>query len=390
MASQDNPSTSPFSVGKMITDPAKFWGREQECQYIMARLLKMESSSIMGPRRIGKSSLAYFIYTVAPQRLGETYEFVWLDGQSNHSTSVDHFFKAIANCSSLAYKSGNNIGECLINFEDAVKAHSKKLVIIINEFEILADEIHRAEFDRSFYNTLRLLAEQGCCALIITSCASLKELCKHVLGMASPFYNVFGLVTLGHFTVKESEIFLARSHDGIILTSSEAQFVRRKIEFYQHPLVLQIACDSVFENRRNGLSDIELQKQVEERVNHFLSHEEVQKERRMTKKTSDNSTQKINKPLDLLVSILIPILGIGILMLEYGLLIRTLSNFQAVILALVTAILGFAVLIFAGRSVDIIGESTFYKLFLQMTKQIPLISNLADNIIRVATKLREK
>ena len=390
MISQGNLSTSPFIVGKMVTDPTKFWGREQEYQYILARLLKMESTSIVGTRRIGKSSLAYFTYMVAPKRLGETYEFVWLDGQSNHSASVDHFFKAIANCSSLAYKSANNTNECLINFEDAVKTHSKKLVIIINELEILADEIHRTEFGTSFYNTLRLLAEQGCCALIITSYASLKDLCKHVLGMSSPFYNVFGQVTLGHFTVREANSFLICNHDDVTLTSSEIQFVQKKVKFHQHPLVLQIACDSVFENRRNGLSEIKLQKQIEGRVDHFLSHEEVQEKRRMTKKASDNNTQKINKPLDLLVSILIPVLGVGILMLEYGLLIRTLSNFQAVILALVTAILGFAILIFAGRSVDIIGESTFYKLFLQMTKQIPLISNLADNIIRVATKLREK
>lgn len=153
---------------------------------------------------------------------------------------------------------------------------------------------------------------------------------------------------------------------------------------------MQIACDATFKNRQNNLSEKDLLKQIEERVSHFLTHEEVQEGRRMTEQAEKNESRKISKPLDMLVSILVPVLGLGILMLEYGLLIQWLRDFQAVLLALVTAILGFVVLIFAGRSIDIIGESTFYKLFSQMIKQIPLISNLADNIIRITDKLQGK
>jgi len=392
MLLRDDSRASPFIIGKMITDPARFWGRKRECQDIFTRLQKMESSSITGPRRIGKSSLAYYIYKQGPKQLGEAYEFVWLDGQSNHSASANHFFGAIAGSSSLAYRSADNLTDCLINFEDAVKAHPKKLVVIINEFEILTDENHHFEFGKSFYDTLRLLAEQGCCALIITSCASLKELCKHVLGVSSPFYNVFEQITLKHFTTEEADSFLVHNHDGVIMAPSEIQLIQTKVAFYQHPLVLQIACDSILENRESNLPEADLLKQIEERVSHFLAHEKVQEGRRMKRETAGNSkdSHKLSKPTDMLISVLIPVLGIGLLMLEYGLLIRALSNLQAVLLALVTAILGFAILIFVGRSVDIIGESAFYKLFSQIIKQIPLLSNVADTIAQVATKLQGK
>jgi hypothetical protein len=175
------------------------------------------------------------------------------------------------------------------------------------------------------------------------------------------------------------------------LTSTEIHFVQKKVNDYQHPLVLQIACDVVYKNRQLGQPEKLLLKQITQQLKQLLTHEDVKRGRRMAKDTTeqDNSPGKISKPLDLLISILIPVLGIVILMVVYGLLIQSLSDFQAVLLAIVTAMLGFAVLVFAGRSVDIIGESTFYKLFLRLVNQIPLLSNLLDSIISVADRLKK-
>ncbi len=392
MIASDNQPASPFVIGSIIKDPTRFWGRKRECQDIFTRLEKMGSTSIVGPRRIGKSSLAYYIYMEGPKRLGETYEFVWLDSQSGHSSSVDHFYKVITNKSSLAYKSADNLTECLINFEDAVKNHNRKLALFINEFEILTDEDHKEEFGKQFYNTLRLLAEQGYCALITISCRSLKELCTHVLGVSSPFYNIFKAMHLQHFTTEEADAFLKHKHDNVTLTPSEIQFIQEKVNDYQHPLVLQIACDSVFKNRQGGESEKILLERIKAQCRHFLTHKDVREGRRMREeKAAERKTnsQGISKFSDLLISIFIPVLGIGILMLEYGILIQSLSNSQAVLLAIVTAMLGFAVLIFAGRSIDIIGESTFFELFLRLINQIPLLSNLADSVINAVDKLKK-
>lgn len=392
-APPSNTITSPFIIGNIITDPNKFWGRKWECEEIFSRLSKMGSISITGPRRIGKSSLAYYIYKTGNLELGDDYELIWLDGQSNHSVSANHFFRTISNKSTLKYEPSENLSECLINFEDAVYAHSKKLVLFINEFEILTDDNHQDKFGIQFYNTLRLLAEHSNkCVIITISNLSLKELCKHVLGVSSPFYNIFEQKTLKHFTNDETQGFLEHHHNNIVMSPNEIQFIKENIKDCQHPLVLQIACDSILANRKNKLPNDNLKREIEDRVNYYLTHEEVKEGRRMAKQIADpgKASPKINKSLDLLISIMIPVFGIVILMVVYGLLIQKLSNFQAILLALVSAILGFAVLIFAGRSVDIIGESTFYKLFLQIIKQIPLLSSIAENIIQVATKLKGK
>jgi len=389
-----NDISSPFVAGNIIKDPAQFWGRDIECQNIINRLKKMGSTSIIGPRRIGKSSLAYHIYVTAPQKLSsENYEFVWIDGQSNHSSYLNNFFTNLSNSCSLEYHGGNSLKECLINFEDSVKAHDKKLIIIINEFEILTDEEHINEFGKQFYNTLRMLSEQSYCALITISCKPLKELCKKLLGISSPFYNIFEEIPLKNFTVEEADLFLRNRHDNVSLRNNEISFIKKNIAEYQHPLILQISCDVLFKNRLHKKPKKDIFAQIKERTNQFLTHNEVVEVREMIKSSSNqvNSSKKISKGSDLLVSIFIPFFGIGFIMYEYAWLISSfkLSNFQAVLVALVTSILGFTVLVFAGRSTNIIGESTFYKLFLKMINQIPLLSNVLDKLIDVADKAKK-
>lgn len=380
--SNQSSTKSPFIVGNVIDDPSKFWGRKQEIQDIVERLRTSQSTSIIGARRIGKTSLAWYIYKEGQKKFGDEFEFVWLDGQSNHTQSLDRFFKAVGSQSTIGYISSNNKKECLINFEDAINAHTKKVVIIINELETLTDEEHKDEFDIPFFNTLRLLASQSRCVLITTSYTSLKDVCKHILGVSSPFYNIFIEKMLSHFTSEEANEFLHGKHDDITLEDDEIEFVKTKVSSYRHPLILQLACDSVFKNRQKQLEKNLLKDEIENQVSYFLTHQEVKEGRRMTNRKNDNP--KIGKAQDLTLSILIPVIGIGLLMLEFGLLIRNLSNFQAVLLAIVSAMIGFAVLVFAGRSIDIIGETTFYKLFLQLVKQIPLLANLADQITNLA------
>ncbi len=89
--------------------------------------------------------------------------------------------------------------------------------------------------------------------------------------------------------------------------------------------------------------------------------------------------------VDLGVSMLILIVGFGFIMGEYAVLVAKLklTNFQAVLVGLVTAILGFPILTFVGVVIKVIGESTFYKLFLKIIGLIPLLANLADQLISV-------
>ncbi|MBI5384592.1 MAG: hypothetical protein HZA90_07865 [Verrucomicrobia bacterium] len=68
---------NPFIVGVPITAPADFFGREREISFCLARLRGMQSVSITGERRIGKSSLLHYLTATARERLGPEYRPAW-------------------------------------------------------------------------------------------------------------------------------------------------------------------------------------------------------------------------------------------------------------------------------------------------------------------------
>ena len=379
---------SPFIYGRIITDPQMFWGRRRESYELRTRLHNMQSTSIVGPRRIGKSSLAYFVYKTSPEIFDNTYEFVWLDGQSNHANSVQDFCLSVSSKSSLAYVPAQDHRSCLMNFEDAVSSCDKKLVLLINEFELLTDDNHRTEFDVQFFNTLRLLAEQGLCALITTSNKSIQDLCKHVLDISSPFYNILSQITLSPFSEQEAQEFLDTSHKGIFLEFHEKELIKR-IPNFRHPLTLQIACHHAFQNRINNLPSGEIIQNILKQEKDLMSHDDVHEERIMAKTDLKKAVEEkqISKPVDMLLSFLVPIIAIGLLMLEFFLVIRTLDITKTVILAIFSALVGFAVIVFAGRSINIIGETSFFKLFVRIIEQIPLLSNIMTTITNAVKKL---
>jgi hypothetical protein len=383
----DTIQENPFVYGKMIKDPEKFWGRSDECYRLRTRLYNIESTSVVGPRRIGKSSLAYFVYSTSKQNFDDSYQFVWLDGQSNHARSLQDFCLAVTSKCSIAYVPANNPKDCLKNFEDAISDSGKKIVLIINEFELLTDEAHSIEFDISFFNTLRFLAEQCECALITTSNKPIQELCMRILGVSSPFYNILPQITLSNFSDDEANGFLIVPHNGITLDAREVEIIKA-IPNYQHPLVLQVACHHALLNRKLHLSKTDMVLKILEQSNYLLNHGDVHKERLMAKK-STNQEKKISKPLDLLLSILVPVVGIGLLMGEFAWLMRNLDIAQTIILAIFSALVGFAVMIFAGRSIDIIGETTFFKLFTRLIEQIPLLSNVLTTITDAVKKSKK-
>jgi len=56
-------TANPFTFGNPIKDPARFVGRQAEIRQITGRLLSSarESTSIVGERRMGKTSLLYHL-----------------------------------------------------------------------------------------------------------------------------------------------------------------------------------------------------------------------------------------------------------------------------------------------------------------------------------------
>ncbi len=90
------PNLNPFMYGSMITDPERFVGRRAKLEFITSRLNgeQPQGSSIVGPRRMGKSSLLH--YLIHP-RDNETLckapgqHVVYFDAQKGECSTPDRF-----------------------------------------------------------------------------------------------------------------------------------------------------------------------------------------------------------------------------------------------------------------------------------------------------------
>lgn len=86
---------NPFTIGPMIQNPAEFVGRTAELQFLLTRLRSLQSCSVVGERRIGKSSLLYHLDQTGAARLSEElgeagFRFVYVElADATAQTVVD-------------------------------------------------------------------------------------------------------------------------------------------------------------------------------------------------------------------------------------------------------------------------------------------------------------
>ena len=274
--------------------------------------------------------------------------------------------------------------DCLLNFELAIEACLKTPVILVNEFDMLTAENRADEFDLDFYNTLRVLAEQGRMVLILIAKDPIRELCKSVLGMSSPFYNIFESINLIQFEEQEADGFLEYHHQTGILSAKSIRYVKRHIQDYRHPLILQISCDTLFHSKEQNKSPSRrLRLIIHSRVEQFLNHDEVEKARAMSKRNND---PKLGRTLDLVVSIALPTISIVSIVAVLSVALREQSAFASVIIVLATIFFTALIIIFAGRFTNIIGESTFFKLFSRIIDELPIFSRISE----IFTSLQDK
>jgi len=85
---------NPFTNRGVITNEADFIGREEQLGEIIERLRTLQSSSVVGERRIGKSSLLYHLAQTGVQRIEDgRYRFFYLDLQDARFHTAARFFR---------------------------------------------------------------------------------------------------------------------------------------------------------------------------------------------------------------------------------------------------------------------------------------------------------
>lgn len=201
---------NPYQAGGRLRDPKHFVGRDSDLRQILSRVANMDSVSVVGPRRIGKSSLLHHIVATGRQRLdqSQSYLFRYIDLQP--LDSVEEFYNLA--CEGIAEKPGQS-------YDDLKTAiNGKKIVLCLDEFEKSVE----ADFGAEFFDEMRSLAQTGNLALIIATKAPLNQIYQRYEGLTSGFPNIFTKVELGELSEADALALVAKAD---CFNSKETDFI---------------------------------------------------------------------------------------------------------------------------------------------------------------------
>ncbi len=264
---------NPFAHRGMITNPADFIGRREQLDRIVTLLYALQNISVVGEPCIGKSALLYNLAQTGGERLGDAnYQFFYLDLQEARCHTAAGFLTSILTelgVGTDGIKPEYGLNRNLIAFSqqlEAVRQAGKRVVLCLDEFEIVFK--HPQEFTGSFFDNLRAQLNARRLMLVTATHRRLQALSLEGR-LTSPFHNVFIVVPLEEFTEAEAREFVAFHKEKVNFTDAELKFIFSYLD--PHPLRLQILCDFVLENRRRGLADWALRKEiVREYGNYFV------------------------------------------------------------------------------------------------------------------------
>ena len=264
---------NPFHWSLAVTSSEAFVGRESELGSIFGRLGNMGCSSIVGDRRIGKSSLLYQAYAQAPLRLGFEYRPIYVDMQRGANHTLDGLLTGIAKNlgRKLEVTEETAPPKMLAAFERAVEEARREglfPVLLVDEFESLAGRIE--VFGDNVLESWRSLCA-GQMAVVTASQQPLSTIMRKG-GYTSPFYNIFEQVKLGEFTEAEAREFREWTRRAGTFDGQHVAFILK--EGRQHPLRLMVCAYHLFEAKQRGEVDYEaLRTQVQNSMGTMLGQQ---------------------------------------------------------------------------------------------------------------------
>ena len=246
---------NPYLNRIMIKNPNDFFGRVREIRKIYSRLdaPHPQSISIVGDRRIGKSSLLNYIYhRKNRKRYMQNYEnsiFVYLDFQKavdfDPPKFIDFLFCVFSyeTDDSMDYsRLGRNLDQLKDVIED-IHNQGKRVVVLMDEFEVIT---RNEKFTEDFFSFLRSLANSYRVAYVTSSYEELQLMCHNQDISDSPFFNIFSNLPLRPFSREDALalITIPSKTEGVLLEPYADKIIELAGLF---PFYLQAACSCVFE-----------------------------------------------------------------------------------------------------------------------------------------------
>lgn len=250
---------NPYLNRVAIRDPRQFIGRRREITKIFSRIgaSRPQSISIVGDRRIGKSSLLNQIFhtDVRAQYLDRPDDsvFLFMDlQQRRHIAPSDLFQDVFAQLSDSLGDAA--VADLAADFDGVrkvlgrLRTMGRRLIILFDEFDAVTTN---TRFDLDFYSFLRAAANNYDVAYVTSSARDLQDLCHTAQIADSPFFNIFTNVYLRGFSQAEARQLVCEpsAAAGVPLEDHLPEIVGLGGSI---PFFLQIACSSYFDAISEG------------------------------------------------------------------------------------------------------------------------------------------
>ncbi len=276
-----SPPGNPFLNRLMIQHPQYFYGRHAELMRIYERIkaVRPQSMSIVGVRRIGKSSLLKAIHHPENRRRylphPEEYVFVFMDLQAKRNVVLPEIFRYIYSELQKEYRGRLRVNaspdyDGMQEIVSAFQEAGLKLIFLWDEFESVT---RNHEVGPEFYAFFRALANNFNVAYITSSADQLQRLCHAKEISDSPFFNIFTNQRLGVFKNEEARQLILE------LSAKAGRSLAPYVDFVLDiagcfPFFIQIACSALYALAAEGKPDLGKAKEafMEEAGPHFLEY----------------------------------------------------------------------------------------------------------------------
>lgn len=269
------PRTNPFFHRGPIRDPDYFYDRQRETRLLLDLVRNAQSVSVLGQRRIGKSS--FVLHAANPLVLQahglspKEHCFVYMDCQGRGGMTEGEFCALLVRSLTTELRARAQWAEPdsddrtadLRQFEGHVASVTQagyRPVFILDEFEALAAS---RTLTPDFFSSLRRIVTGYPVAMVTVTKDLLTTLThSHESVLSSPFFNIFQPLFLGLFPNEDATEMLQglAARGGLHLPQDTLDFVLDLAG--GHPLLLQLAgfhALELLENQSNGLPEANLQ-----------------------------------------------------------------------------------------------------------------------------------
>ncbi|MDA2934780.1 ATP-binding protein [Acidobacteria bacterium AH-259-D05] len=271
---------NPYIVGNPVRSPEMFFGRQEEFQFIRRTLENQQQGCVFvlcGERRTGKTSI---LYQILNRRLGPTFIPAFVDMQGLVVQKDEELLQELVSRIANAVAEEQNSSELtsiqpvtsylgFTGFMDVIarQTSGRRLVLLIDEYELIADKVQAGKLSAEVYHYLNSLLERyPRLSFVFTGSRELEPNSgwSHLLGKS--FYRK--ITFLGRKDAEElicrplqSKVFFRGGVVGDILRLTQG-----------HPFYTQLFCQSMVDVANESQNNIVDQKMLREVVQRVLEN----------------------------------------------------------------------------------------------------------------------